>query len=256
MAKRPVHQRVIITLLFLALTGMLAYVGYRFYRLYKRDRAEHISYKGFGIEIPTGYRIHGIDVSRYQGTIGWKAVKKMKVDSISPGFVFIKATEGVEMVDRNFKYNWRESGKAGMVRGAYHFFIPGLDAAAQANNYIKNTALVKGTLPPVVDVEASGDVPALALRAGLITYLGVIEKHYKVKPIIYTYLSFYEDYLGKEFDSYPLWIAHYLQPVQPRITRPWTFWQHSDMGRVNGIKSAVDFNVFNGDSVAFRKMLL
>jgi lysozyme len=51
-------------------------------------------------------------------------------------------------------------------------------------------------------------------------------------------------------------VAHYLQPHQPRIKRQWTFWQHSEKGRVNGIISRVDFNVFNGDSTEFRLLLV
>jgi lysozyme len=27
----------------------------------------------------------------------------------------------------------------------------------------------------------------------------------------------------------------------------WHFWQHSDRGRVNGIRGTVDFNVFKGE---------
>jgi lysozyme len=51
-------------------------------------------------------------------------------------------------------------------------------------------------------------------------------------------------------------VAHYLQPHQPRIARDWVFWQHSESGTVNGIFGKVDFNVFNGDSVAFRSLLV
>ena len=51
-------------------------------------------------------------------------------------------------------------------------------------------------------------------------------------------------------------MAHYLQPHQPRIRREWSFWQHSEQGRVNGILAKVDFNVFNGDSAAFRALLV
>ncbi|MCK7558626.1 hypothetical protein MKQ70_27970 [Chitinophaga sedimenti] len=61
---------------------------------------------------------------------------------------------------------------------------------------------------------------------------------------------------GKEFDDYPLWVAHYYQKERPRINRRWVFWQHSDIGRVNGIRSHVDFNVFRGDSAALIKMCL
>ena len=39
---------------------------------------------------------------------------------------------------------------------------------------------------------------------------------------------------------------------KPVIDRSWTFWQHSETGHVNGIDGYVDFNVFNGDSTAFK----
>jgi lysozyme len=74
--------------------------------------------------------------------------------------------------------------------------------------------------------------------------------------VIYTNVDFYNRYLGEAFDDYPLWVAHYYQRREPRIKRGWVFWQHSDEGRVNGIRSPVDFNVFNGDSTAFRALLL
>ncbi|MDE3214382.1 MAG: glycoside hydrolase family 25 protein, partial [Bacteroidota bacterium] len=71
---------------------------------------------------------------------------------------------------------------------------------------------------------------------------------------IYTNIDFYTRYLEESFHDYPVWIAHYLQPVKPRIDHEWVFWQHSDSGRVNGIRTPVDFNVFSGDSAAFREL--
>jgi lysozyme len=69
-------------------------------------------------------------------------------------------------------------------------------------------------------------------------------------------VDFYKQYLKDDFDQYTLWVAHYLQKERPRIYRDWTFWQHSEGGRVNGILTRVDFDVFNGDSVEFKKLLL
>lgn len=84
----------------------------------------------------------------------------------------------------------------------------------------------------------------------------MISKYYKVKPIIYTNIDFYENFLDGKFDDYPLWVAHYYVQNKPRIERRWSFWQHNEKGRVNGVDAYVDFNVFNGDSTAFRKILL
>jgi lysozyme len=116
--------------------------------------------------------------------------------------------------------------------------------------------LEEGDLPPVVDIEQTYGVNSAILKKELKEWLDVIENYYNVKPIIYTSVSFYSRYLGKEFNSYPLWAAHYYQYDVPRIDRNWDFWQHSEEGRVNGILSKVDFNVFNGDSLQFRSILM
>ena len=87
-------------------------------------------------------------------------------------------------------------------------------------------------------------------------WLETVEAYYHVTPIIYTNVDFYDQNLGSEFDKYPLWVAHYYQQEQPRINRDWTFWQHNDRGNVNGITYKVDFNVFSGDSLEFKSLLL
>ncbi len=222
----------------------------------KEERAERIKYPGFSIAIPEGYKLHGIDVSRYQHTIGWESVRAMEVGGLRIGFAFIKATEGSDLVDRKFFYNWREAKAAGIPRGAYHFFVPGIAVEKQAENFIAVADLQKGDLPPVVDIETLNGLSPATVRKQLALFLSVLEKRYKAKPIIYTFANFYRDYMGKEFDSFPLWVAHYYRMVEPEIDRPWHFWQHNDKGTVNGIKWKVDFNVFKGDSAALRQMLL
>ena len=84
----------------------------------------------------------------------------------------------------------------------------------------------------------------------------MVEAHYHVKPIIYTNASFYKNFLGQKFDEYPLWVAHYLVKDKPHIERNWIFWQHNETGQVNGIDAYVDFDVFNGDSTAFKNLLI
>ncbi|RTL55667.1 MAG: glycoside hydrolase family 25 protein [Sphingobacteriales bacterium] len=210
----------------------------------------------FGIPLPDNYSIHGIDVSVHQSNISWGMVKNTRSDHIAIGFVFIKATEGLSDADKQFKINWQQLQQFGFTRGAYHFFIATKNGAQQAQNFIRTVQLQTGDLPPAVDVEELYGVNPTQLKKRLKDYLQTIENFYKVKPIIYTYASFYESYLGKAFDDYPLWVAHYKEPQQPRIQRPWQFWQHSNEGHINGIKTKVDFDVFNGDSAAFQQMVL
>ncbi len=243
---------------FLLITGMMllaatAIFGYMRWRAY---RVHFVRYSAFGIDIPVNYNIHGIDVSHHQEVIDWAEVKKMNVEEMQLSFAFIKATEGLVNVDRLFKRNWYKAREEGMIRGAYHFFLATKSGKKQADNFIAQVTLEPGDLPPVLDIEQLYGVKPKNLRVRVKEWLTAIEAYYKVKPIIYTNVDFYEQYLGAEFDEYPLWVAHYLQPNKPRIERPWVFWQHSETGRVNGIRGKVDFNVFNGDSVTFRRLLL
>jgi lysozyme len=215
------------------------------------------SYKSFNVRIPSGYTIHGIDVSSYQGKINWQKVKAMNDDGVHISFAFIKATEGVLSMDPYFQRNWREAPKAGIICGAYHFFLPQKSGLWQARFFLQTVKVEKGDLPMVVDVEQLYKTSPAKMREQLLSFVNHIENKTGVKPIIYTNISFYQDYLSGYFDDYTLWIAHYYQPVLNIGSKTnWQFWQHSDKARINGINQKVDFNIFKGDSTAFQKLLI
>ncbi len=215
-----------------------------------------IFYPGFQIDIPPGYAIHGIDVSHYQDIINWKSVKEMQEKKIRIGFVFIKATEGINKIDPQFRRNWLKAEEQDIPKGAYHFFIASRSGKKQAENFIQMVNLKRGDLPPVLDIEKTYGVSIRVIKAELSDWLKAVEKNYGVLPVIYTNIDFYTNYLEKDFSEYPVWIAHYLQPDRPRLEHKWLFWQHSEAGRVNGISAPVDFNVFSGDSTEFNNFLI
>jgi lysozyme len=215
------------------------------------------TYHSFNIPIPVKYKIHGIDVSYAQGKIDWQQVSQMREDSVHISFAFIKATEGLLTVDPYFKRNWREAPKFGIVCGAYHFFRANKNGAWQARFFLQNVKMEKGDLPPVVDIEVLNGVSPEKMRKELKVFLTKVEANAGVKPIIYTGLSFYKDYLARHFDAYPLWIAHYYQEeLKAGKNTNWQFWQHSDIARINGIAHTVDFDTFSGDSLSFRQLLV
>lgn len=242
--------------LFLAGAILLVLAAWLTWKKLRYRKISHTRYPEFGILMPDSYPIHGIDVSKYQSTIAWEEVKAMKVKDIQLGFAFIKATEGIGNTDPHFKRNWKKTKDNGIIRGAYHFFIASKDGRMQAENFIDKVELEPGDLPPVLDAEQLNGTSAAQLKKEMKKWLDIVENHYGVTPIIYTNVDFYNRNLGAEFDRYPLWVAHYYQPEQPRIGRGWLFWQHSDEGRVNGIVSKVDFNVFYGDSTDFKSLLV
>jgi lysozyme len=219
-------------------------------------KAEAAIYSVFGINIPYNYSIHGIDVSSHQNVIAWHKVATMQVNKVRMGFAFIKASEGLGNSDKNYETNYNHAKKAGIVCGAYHFFLATKSGEMQANNFLNTASLTKGDLPPVVDIEQLYGVQPVQMRKRLKEFLTITEQAYHVKPIIYTNVDFYEKYIGSEFNEYPLWVAHYEEPNKPRIGRDWLFWQHSESAHINGITTPVDCNVFYGDSVAFKELLI
>lgn len=219
------------------------------------DSPEYRTYESFNIKIPKKYSIHGIDVSYYQGKIDWPQVKSMEEDGVKVDFAFIKATEGLLLVDPYFQRNWREAPKAGVKVGAYHFFRPKKNGLWQANFFLQTITFEKGDLPPVVDIESLDGVSAKEMRKQLNAFIIRVEDKTGKKPIIYSGLKFYQDYLSGYYDGYDFWVAHYHQEKLKLPKSAWKFWQHSDKARINGINHKVDFNAFNGDSLAFANML-
>src|SRR5260221_5079151 len=84
----------------LLLAAVLVMMGMRGYEWYLERKAHFVRYQAFGIDIPTNYSIHGIDVSKYQEVIDWESVKQMNVEGVQIHLAFIKATEGNNNEDR------------------------------------------------------------------------------------------------------------------------------------------------------------
>lgn len=208
----------------------------------------------FGIWIPNKpsevkYPVRGIDVSHHQGEIDWKSVKASGVQ-----FAYIKATEGADFTDSKFADNWKNSGEAGIVRGAYHFFTFGTSGQAQAANFISKVPPELSALPPAIDLEFSGynkerRAAPDEFQRELSVFWDAIFSHYHKTPVVYTTADFQKQYLAA-MPIERLWIREVLRT--PR--QPWTFWQFSPRGRVRGVSTFVDLNVFHGTPEGFAKL--
>ncbi len=188
-------------------------------------------------------KLSGIDVSYYQGEIDWQSVK-----AAGQTFAFARATYGTTKLDSMFSTNWQAIKQAGIIRGAYHFFVAADDPTEQANFFVSTVgSLEPGDLPPVIDVEADSGTSS-ALVNDVQTWLNIVEQKLGVIPIIYTAPSYWNEYMTGNFGKYPLWVAEYgvSTPKSVNGWSNWTFWQHSESGSVEGIKGSVDTDYFNG----------
>jgi len=208
-------------------------------------------------DYPEGYEIHGIDISHYQGKIDWDDLRNAMIEGCPLRFIMIKATEGATRLDENFSENFRQAREYGYIRGAYHFWSNKSTPHEQAYFFLKMVKLENGDLPPVLDVEHKPkDQSVEDFQRDILTWLHIVEDKYHVKPIIYTYYKFKEKYLSAPvFDDYPYWIAHYYVD-KVEYKGMWKFWQHTDVGKLPGIKGYVDFDIYNGSYYDMKKLTI
>ncbi|MCL9809055.1 glycoside hydrolase family 25 protein [Flavobacterium luminosum] len=197
----------------------------------------------------------GIDISEYQHQIHWDQVKEIE-GGYPIEFVFIRASVGNDRPDYKFKKYWKKAKEKGLVCGAYHYYRPNENSLEQAENFIEQVTLVQGDFPPVLDIEKLPKTQSIErLKVGLRRWLERVEQHYGVKPIIYSSESYYEDFLKEDFENYPFWIANYTAFYQ-NIDSEWSLWQFTETGKVPGIKGPVDINIYNGNSVSMKELLI
>ena len=210
-----------------------------------------------GAKVPNGAYCYGIDISHYQHRIEWDSLRvmtdsrrfttrsKLHAKDIRPvSFVFIKATEGSSMKDKKFRNHWSDAEKAGIRKGAYHFFRSSKDPSQQAKLFIKTVGKLRPEdLPPVLDIETiHRGCSKEALNTRALAWLKEVERHYGRKPVVYSSAYFIRDILSKEIkEHYPIWVAHYDKDTP--MHKGWHIWQFSDKAVVYGIEGYVDLNI-------------
>ncbi len=207
---------------------------------------------------PRAYPVHGIDVAKYQTGIDWREARANGVN-----FAFIKATEGGDRVDEMFRDHWREAARAGVRRGAYHFFYHCRPAIEQARWFIRHVPKTPGMLPPVLDMEWTPFSPTCTIRRppedirrDAAIFLRAVTAHYGQRPILYTSIDFFEDNQMWRVEGADFWLrAVAKHPEHLYDGHPWTFWQYTSTGLVPGIAGKVDINVFAGSEDNWQEWL-
>jgi lysozyme len=196
------------------------------------------------------YPVRGIDISHHQGEVDWDAVKR---DGVA--FAYIKATEGGDFVDSRFATNWREAARAGVSRGAYHFFSLCRDADAQADNFLRAVPAESQTLPPVVDLEFGGNCanrpPPAELCNALETFANRIESALQQKLIVYATHEFTAEYRPCVAGR-PSWVRAIIGGPNDGS---WLLWQFANRARIGGIAGPVDLDVYSGDQNSFNRLI-
>jgi len=153
----------------------------------------------------------GIDIAHYQPVVDWKRLQEGGVN-----YAFIKATDfsgkGNGFVDSMFYTHWDNATKAGCKKGAYMFWHPAFDPAAQADYFIKQTKRVyrPGDLRPVIDVERNDKLSKAEVNKRLQVVIDRLKASFGVPPIIYTSKRVCDEQRIEVGGECPVWLAFYV----------------------------------------------
>ena len=192
----------------------------------------------------------GIDIAAHQHP-GGMPIDWNKVKSDGQSFAFVKATEGGDWINPHYVKDIQAANAHGLKTGAYHYARPAGDAKTQAANFAAQIALAPNqTLPPVLDIEVSEGKSASQLESWIEEFTSELKRLTNRTPMIYTYKYFWMGEMNnsQKFSNMPLWLAAY-QDEAPDPVGGWqnlSFWQRSGSGKVAGIPTDVDMNLFNG----------
>lgn len=202
----------------------------------------------------------GVDVSEWQGVVNWPRVK-----AAGKVFAIARATYGATYRDKQFAHNWPAMRGAGILRGAYHFAVPGAtsltdmqaDATRQAQAFITairdSGGLAEGDLPPVLDFETNAArLSPEALRSWAEVWLIEVDTAFGLTgpraSMLYSGQSFLASVIPtgvkSALSARALWLAAPgdAHPANLPAWDHWTVLQYTWQGSVDGIRGAVDLD--------------
>lgn len=207
--------------------------------------------------------IHLIDISDNQPhPIVWWKVEKSGIAG-----AYIKATEGVQYVNEDFKTDSRNARRYGIPWGGYDFALPNFtNPIADAKFFVKAGG-AKGELPPALDLETMGHGYTQTVK-WVRAWMGEVTKLSHRVPILYG--GYYFPVINaKGFNTWALWLAayphgHAVMPTLCKLPLPktpqqwkksgWAIWQYTDRVLVPGIGGGTDgdaadpywYNIYTG----------
>lgn len=188
----------------------------------------------------------GIDVSDWQGYVDYSAVRNAGID-----VVYIKASQGNNIVDSYFRINYNDAKENGLKVGFYHYLTARSqeEAVRQAEFF---ASVISNTSPDcklAMDFEVFGDLNIYEINDISRAFLERVKELTGREVIIYSDASNARNVFGEELaDEYPLWIAEYGTEFPSQTN--WEYWegfQYTSTGIISGIRGYVDRDRFTED---------
>lgn len=189
----------------------------------------------------------GIDVSKWNGTIDWEAVKNSGVSYVIIRCGYRGSSQGGLIEDSCFERNIKGATAAGLKVGVY-FFTQALDEVEAVEEASMVLELIKGyriSYPVFLDVESSGGradkIDKAARTAVCRAFCETIQDAGYTAGIYANKIWLEKKIDAEELSAYKIWLAQYA--AAPTYQGRYDLWQYKSTGRVSGIKGNVDLNV-------------
>ena len=190
----------------------------------------------------------GIDVSKWNGSIDWNAVKNSGVSYVIIRCGYRGSSTGVLVEDPKFRSNIKGAKAAGLKVGIYFFSqavneVEAVEEASMAVNLAGGYGL---NYPIFLDVEASGgrgDGVSKEVRTAVCKAFCATVQNSGYAAGIYANKTWLSEKINTgSLTSYKIWLAQYASAPSYSATR-YDMWQYSSKGKVSGISGDVDMNI-------------
>ncbi|MCM1191813.1 MAG: Ig-like domain-containing protein [Butyrivibrio sp.] len=195
----------------------------------------------------TGSGAMGIDVSKWNGTIDWNAVKNSGVSYVIIRCGYRGSSQGALIEDPKFQANIKGATAAGLKVGVY-FFTQAIDEREAVEEASMVLGLIKNykiSYPVFLDVESSGgraDSISKETRTAVCKAFCQTIQNAGYTAGIYANKTWLENRIDAgALSAYKIWLAQYAQT--PTYVGRYDLWQYRSTGRVSGISGNVDLNL-------------
>lgn len=191
----------------------------------------------------------GIDVSKYQGSIDWQAVKDSGISFVMIRVGYRGYSSGVLVEDPYFRQNIDGAQAVGLKVGVYFFTqaITAQEAVEEASMVLELISGYSLDYPVAFDTEYVGGARADDLTVSQRTAITVAFcetiRSSGYTPAVYASKNWFDGKLDQsQLTDYKIWLAHYTTSTDS-YEGQCDIWQYAATGSVGGIAGGVDMNI-------------
>lgn len=204
----------------------------------------------FGADGVLNRTARGVDVSKFQGTIDWNAVKADGIDFAIIRCGYRGYGSGKLVEDSTFRQNIQGATAAGLKVGVY-FYSQAINEEEAVEEASMVLSLVGGYSLPMgvyydteqvgTDVGRADGISAAQRTACAVAFCETI-RNAGYTAGVYSYASWFYNALNfANISKYRIWIAQYRDTLS--FSYRYNIWQYTSKGSVKGISKPVDMNI-------------